>query len=152
MSNSNSKASLFLMELIMSILFFSLSAAVCVQLFVKSHALSQQSLKLNYAVIASESLAECFYGTNGDPEEIIGVMEGSYLNASAKTIHVYYNKNFERISISDFPHECRYILTGVLREEDDMRILDITYVDYRDKEKVIYRITPELYVNKEETD
>ncbi len=58
MSNSNSKASLFLMELIMSILFFSLSAAVCVQLFVKSHALSQQSLKLNYAVIASESLAE----------------------------------------------------------------------------------------------
>ena len=79
MNKGSSKSSLFLMELIMSVLFFAIAAAVCVQLFIKSHSLSRSSVELNHAVIACESVAEEFYGLNGELKD-------------AKT---YYDEDFE---------------------------------------------------------
>lgn len=58
------------MELILSILFFSIAAAVCVKLFVTSHQLSDQSVNLNHAVAMAESIAEAFYGCNGNAGEL----------------------------------------------------------------------------------
>ena len=54
------RSSLFLMELIIAILFFSLAATVCVRFFVKSYTLEQESQKLNHAVNAATSVAEIF--------------------------------------------------------------------------------------------
>ena len=51
-------SSLFLMELILAILFFSITSAVCVQFFVKSHLLSRSSDALNYAANECASVAE----------------------------------------------------------------------------------------------
>ena len=56
----SSKNSLFLMELILSILFFTLTAAVCLQLFVKAHVLSQDTINLNHAVTQAQNFAEIF--------------------------------------------------------------------------------------------
>ena len=42
-------SSLFLLELIFAILFFSVASAVCVQVFVKSHTLSTQAHDLTQA-------------------------------------------------------------------------------------------------------
>lgn len=58
------------MELILSILFFSIAAAVCVKLFVTAHRLSDQSVNLNHAVAMAESIAEAFYGCNGNVGEL----------------------------------------------------------------------------------
>ena len=58
------------MELILSILFFSIAAAVCVKLFVTAHRLSDQSVNLNHAVAMAESIAEAFYGCNGNVREL----------------------------------------------------------------------------------
>lgn len=55
---SNSRSSLFLMELIIAILFFSLVSAVCLKAFARSHILSQDANALNDAVIQAESTAE----------------------------------------------------------------------------------------------
>lgn len=52
-------SSLFLMELILAILFFSIASAVCVQFFVNSHLLCTQSQALNHAVNECTSVAEC---------------------------------------------------------------------------------------------
>jgi len=46
------------MELILAILFFSIASAVCVQIFVKSHMLSNDSRALNHAVNECASIAE----------------------------------------------------------------------------------------------
>lgn len=54
------RSSLFLMELILAILFFSLSSAVCAQLFVKSYFIEKQSIDLQHAVNAATSAAEIF--------------------------------------------------------------------------------------------
>ena len=69
-TKNSSKSGLFLMELILSILFFSIAAAVCVKLFVTSHQLSDQSVSLNHAVAMAESIAEAFYGCNGNAGEL----------------------------------------------------------------------------------
>lgn len=51
-------SSLFLMELILAIFFFSAASAVCVQFFVKSHLLSRDSNALNHAVNICAGIAE----------------------------------------------------------------------------------------------
>lgn len=53
-------SSLFLMELILAILFFSVASAVCVEFFVKSHLLSQDSEAMTYAVNECVGAAEIF--------------------------------------------------------------------------------------------
>ncbi len=53
----HSKTSLFLMELILSILLFSLCSAICVQLFVRSHREEQKAVFLNQAVRTCDSVA-----------------------------------------------------------------------------------------------
>ncbi len=69
-TKNSSKSGIFLMELILSILFFSIAAAVCVKLFVTSHQLSDRSVNLNHAVAMAESIAEAFYGCNGNAGEL----------------------------------------------------------------------------------
>ena len=54
----HSRSSLFLMELIIAILFFSLTGAVCIQLFVKAHLISRSTIELNHAIVQAQNLAE----------------------------------------------------------------------------------------------
>lgn len=72
-TRNSSKSGIFLMELILSILFFSIAAAVCVKLFVTSHNLSDRSVKLNEAVAMAENIAEAFYGSNGEKEAFMAL-------------------------------------------------------------------------------
>ncbi len=53
-----SSSTLFLMELIISILFFSLAATVCVAVFVRAHILSRSAKELNMATNLSCDAAE----------------------------------------------------------------------------------------------
>ena len=56
--NRAKSSSLFLLELILAILFFSIASAVCVQFFVKSHLLSQESRELQVSANEVSSIAE----------------------------------------------------------------------------------------------
>lgn len=57
-----SKSSMFLMELIIAILFFSLASAVCIQLFVKSHILSNAASDESRALLFCQNLSEIYQG------------------------------------------------------------------------------------------
>lgn len=72
-SRTHSGSSLFLMELILAILFFSVASAVCVQLFARAHTASEQSAALNRSVLAAESAAEAFKGA-ADIDEAVRLM------------------------------------------------------------------------------
>lgn len=61
----SSKSSAFLMELILSILFFSIASAVCIQLFAKAHLLDQKTGFQNQAVIWSETLSSLWQASDG---------------------------------------------------------------------------------------
>lgn len=62
----HSKSGLFLMELIIVLLFFSLASTVCVRLFVKSGTLSEDTVDLTYAVSQAQNLAEAYLACDGD--------------------------------------------------------------------------------------
>lgn len=79
---SNSKLSLFLMELIVAIMFFSLSAAICVRLFASAHILAEKTEDLSNAVIWSQNMAEAFTGNNGNLEKIAAMFPDAYLTTS----------------------------------------------------------------------
>lgn len=55
---SSHSSSLFLLELILSILFFSIAAAICVQAFGKAHSLSRDAEVLSIAVNECSDAAE----------------------------------------------------------------------------------------------
>ena len=59
----SSKSSLFLMELIIAILFFSLASAVCIQLFVKSHLLGRTTTEENSALLMCQNFNEIYLGS-----------------------------------------------------------------------------------------
>ena len=74
-STSNTRTSLFLMELIISVLFLSLSGAVCVQMFVKAHLTGKKSVDTNNAVIWTQNLSESFQGVDGDIDRLFDLYD-----------------------------------------------------------------------------
>ena len=70
MQQPSKRSSLFLLELILAIAFFSIAAAICVQFFVKSHALEEDSTNLNRAVHVATSAAEQFRYSEIDSYEL----------------------------------------------------------------------------------
>lgn len=105
MNNNARKTGLFLMELIIAILFFSLAAAICIQLFVKSHMISERNIALNHSILLAQNTAEIFYATNGDPEKmasLLGCGESSDTAAvadsdNASTLTLFYTDKFNRL-------------------------------------------------------
>ena len=54
----NNISSLFLLELILAVLFFSVASALCIQIFTKAHLMSQDARDLNFAVNEVSSMSE----------------------------------------------------------------------------------------------
>ena len=79
----SSRSSLFLLELMISIVFFALAAAGCVQVFAKAHMLSREAGRLNMA----QSLAEEYSGSRTEDDRryydelgnVCGEEDGTYL-------------------------------------------------------------------------
>ena len=109
------------MELILSILFFSIAAAVCVKLFVTAHRLSDQSVNLNHAVSMAESIAEAFYGCNGNAGELEALFPDARKNQTdEQTIFTINNAEeelgaFVKINASEELTTCE-IRVGMLRQ------------------------------------
>ena len=76
----SSKLSLFLMELIIAILFFSLSAAVCVRLFASAHILSESTTNLENAVMWSQNLSEAFVSEKGSLSSIAHLFPDGFVS------------------------------------------------------------------------
>ena len=69
-----SRSGMLLLELMMAILIFSLSAAVCIQVFVKAHDLSARAEDLSQAVNSCGSAAEILR-TADSPREGLDLLE-----------------------------------------------------------------------------
>jgi len=96
---NTSKTGLFLMELIISILFFALAGTVCIQLFAKSHMLDGKTAAQNHAIVKCEDFCEIFYGVVDETPEAserldkIAKLTGAS-KAEGNVLKVYYDKEF----------------------------------------------------------
>ena len=63
------------MEMIIVIFFFSICAAICVNIFANAKVTAEKSVTLNNAVMRSANLAEVYKSADGDMEKITEIMQ-----------------------------------------------------------------------------
>lgn len=89
-------SSLFLLELIFAILFFSVANAVCVQIFVKSHTLSTQAHDLTQASRRAGDVAELITASTS-PDDMKNLLEDAYsdaVNIASENFTIFYDSDF----------------------------------------------------------
>ena len=89
-----SKTSLFLMELIITILLFAACGAVCVRLFVTSYVMTQDTVELNEAVSIAQGFAEVMRGTDGDIDSVLEHYPDA-IRGGDGFFEVFYDEDFE---------------------------------------------------------
>lgn len=130
------QSSMFLIELIITLLFLSLCSVICIRLFVNARLTAKESYNLTNAVTASQNIAEVFeagvdYVSDFSPDELDLAKEAvlNYMNEqfvlseiSDYKLIVYYDENF-KICSSD---EAEYISSVALEASDFIISADIT--------------------------
>lgn len=132
--NRPRSSSLFLMELILAILFFSIASAVCVQFFVKSHLMNHDSNALNHAVNECASAAEIIE-TADDITDSMEMLRRLYPNGvySDNRLIIYYSDTFTACSETD----AVYLLTLQIEKSGQMLSADMKFSEDAD---IIYEL------------
>lgn len=128
-----SKSNLFLIELIIVILFFSIASSVCVQLFVKSHILSQNTENTNQAILWTQNISEVFYSQNGNfhslknffHENSLSLDNNMYSNLLKEyddSLILYFDSDWLPANTLE---NTEYILFALYRQDSSFHTLDI---------------------------
>ena len=145
MRSNTSKSGLFLLELILSVLFFSLSSVICVQMFVKSHNLSKESKELNNSVILCESMADTFYATEGDLLQMTELLSGSSLPKD-NVICMFFDEAFNITGESS----AVYKLSGTCDTDNLLKLLNIELTEIS-QDKTVYTLSIKYYPSETDT-
>lgn len=94
MSNvkSRSKSSLFLMELILVIMFFSISAAICMKVFASAKVKTDYSRNISNASFVAETIAENFKEYDGNLIKLSDKFSG---DAEGDILVIYYDSEWK---------------------------------------------------------
>ncbi len=84
LKRASSRSGLFLLELIISILFFSLASAVCIRLFVEAHIMDRDNRNLTQAVKLCENLAEVYTAADGDTDTLQKLYQAPFFERSVE--------------------------------------------------------------------
>ncbi len=106
------RSGLFAIELLIAAGVFSLCAAICVGLFVRSEVMSQDSTDLNRAVAEARSAAECFKAVGGDLEKTAELTGGQI--SGDTTLFISYDQSWHKL---DAGAESAFDITLTLRPE-----------------------------------
>ena len=139
---AKSKASLFLMEFILTLLLFSVCGAVCMQLFAKANSLSKDTFELNNAVACAQGFAEVMRGTDGTIEEIMA-MYPSAIKGEDGFFEVFYDKDFMECDFS----KAAYVGDVTLTPLGAIQNMEVKIVRLEDYEE-IYTLSATKYMNK----
>lgn len=137
-----SKSGLFLMELIIVIMFFSLASAVTVQLFVKSHLVSRTTVALTNSTMIVQNYAEVFRNSNGDFSELLDFFQTEISHSDNNSFEVCYSADWESLKHSDSDG---FILKGIYSEEDNFHYLLLSVYDNK-AGQTVHEIEIEKYV------
>ena len=137
---STSKSALFLMELMIAILFFSVAGAVSIQLFVNSHLLSESTVNTNQSILHSQTIAEAFTGTNADILELQKILQASPIGESS--LELYFDQDWKACNEAI----ARFTATVSLRNESGLSYADIVFSD--NTGLVLYQLTVSHYLQK----
>jgi competence protein ComGC len=86
-----SKSSLFLMEMVIALLFFSICSAICIRVFAAASQDTVCSRNLSSASSLCQSAAEVYKACRGNIEKTAEILDGGYKVGQAK---VYYDSDW----------------------------------------------------------
>ena len=131
----NSRASLFLMELMISIMFFAISGAVCIQLFVKAHTINEVTEDKSKATLIAQDICEYFHYTGGDKYDMLSYYwdyeetEDSILLYFTESGDICSSVGATYVAALTFEQELSYhILTLDIKSTDDQESLYSTRI------------------------
>lgn len=132
MRRAYSKNNLFLMEILLNILLFTVLLVVSVSFFSKTHALTRKATQLQHAMRCSCDLAAIFEAGDGTTSDILTLYPYS-VNLDQKVI-VYLDDKFKECK----KEQAQYFLSAQLDEHssDSFQILNISCQDLN--RKVLY--------------
>ena len=87
----SSRSGLFLLELMIVILFFAVTSAICMNLFVQAHLTSAAGSELTSAVREAQSVAELFKAADGDLKRLAESLDVRPIDGP--TLNLYYDKD-----------------------------------------------------------
>lgn len=134
-----SRSSLFLMELIIVVLFFSLTSAVCLQVFVKAHSIDRETKNINSAVMWGDNLSEIFYEVGPDLNRILEISAPGSTVSSDGIAVLYLDKDYNLIDSAD-NSSCKITLGAYSDDDYNYFSYDFTDVSYNNTVfKFIYK-------------
>ncbi len=151
MNNRNSsKTGLFLMELILAVLLFAISGAICIQLFVNSHIVSQKSVDLNHSILWAQNVAETFYACNGNGKEMSALLtDCSYeTGAAGQQLTLWFDESFSPIT-GEEESLCAYTLYTIITTDTNGLSTCQVSVRKATDEETIYELQTTLFPAKE---
>ena len=131
------RSGLFLMELMIAILFFTLASTICVRFFVKSHTLNTDSSNLSHAVNTATSTAEVFR-TSEEPLKTLTELF-PYGEATDESYCVYYDSNWRLCALED---ACYTVSSRFLQETN----FTICHIQVMEGEQLLYELSPKKYI------
>lgn len=120
-----SKSTLFLMELIIVIFFFSICSAICVNIFGSAQQMSRDSHNLSNAIMVARSAASCYKSAEGDVSKTMSLLNGQSTGDNAI---IHYDQQWQQtnqqdqkgfyLEIKSLEHNGEAAIT-VLQQKDD---------------------------------
>lgn len=116
------KSSMFLMEILINILLFSLLCVCSLQFFIKALSLTDNTTTLHHAVTACNNVAAIYETDNGDITDLWEIY--NYALHVDDQVIIYFNENYEECSREDSTY---YILVKACNTK--IPAIDISYID-----------------------
>lgn len=134
-----SKSALFLMELIIVVLFFALTSAVCLQVFVKAHNVELETKNINHAIEWGDNLSEIFYEYNDNQDRIASVIAPGYTfaNGSDGSYIVLLDRDYVKTEDTD---DAFFKVMFKAHSDDSFYYLDYSFTDISNK-KTVFEFT-----------
>ncbi len=104
-SNRSSHSGLFLLEMILAILAFSLVSAVCLQLFVKAHTLGQDTKDLDMAVRQTTSVASVLTQTEAPMEYLKTLYPDALTDNAGRSATLCYDQDYQPCKEQDCAYQ-----------------------------------------------
>ena len=114
MKNRNNGSRIFLTELMFSILFFIIIAAVCVQCFAQSYVMSREAKETSEAVNVASNAAENFLADKG-----------------ADSFTYYFDEDWKQVE-----EDGCYRETGLITEDEQLRSMNIIVSRVEDETEI----------------
>lgn len=140
---SHSKTSLFLMEMIISLLILSLTSCICVQIFASVKNTREQARTWNHIQEMTVNVGEYLEGCDGIVEEFLTLYPNGILNK--EELYYFYDSNWNPSDESEY----RYYLKLRFKHENRKKSVLLTFFN---KEEFLYEreICFPLFTSREE--